>query len=116
MGAVGIAAGILITASALVALVVADQALEIMLGLPAPIVVALGSWRLMERAYRRGPEQLTRLMVRAFLGKIVMFGIYVTLAVSTLSLDAVWFVGSFTISFVVLHLAEAAQLQRLFSS
>ena len=116
MGAVWITAVILTSASALVALVVSDAAIEIMLGLLAPLVVAIGSWRLMERAYRRSPEQLARLMVRAFLGKLVAFGLYVTLAVSALSLDATWFIGSFALSFIVLHLAEAAQLQRLFSS
>lgn len=108
--AVALAAG-----SALAALAVPAAAVEILLGLLAPLAVALGSWRLMERAYRRGPEQLTRLMVRAFVGKLVLFGLYMILAVGALSLDAAWFAGSFTISFVVLHLAEAAQLQRLFS-
>lgn len=108
--AVALAAG-----SALAALAVPAAAVEILLGLLAPLAAALGSWRLMERAYRRGPEQLTRLMVRAFVGKLVLFGLYMILAVGVLSLDAAWFAGSFTISFVVLHLAEAAQLQRLFS-
>ena len=115
MGTVWIAAAILVTGSALAALIVADAAAEIVLGLLAPLAVALGSWRLMERAYRRSPEQLARLMVRAFVGKLVLFGLYVTLAVGVLSLDAAWFVGSFAVSFVVLHLAEAVQLQRLFT-
>ena len=109
------AAVALTAGSALAALVVPAAAVEILLGLLAPLAVALGSWRLMERAYRRGPEQLARLMVRAFVGKLVLFGLYMILAVGALSLDAAWFAGSFTISFVVLHLAEAAQLQRLFS-
>ena len=113
MGAVGIAAGIVTAASALAALVVSDAAVEIMLGLLAPLVVALGSWRLMESAYRRSPERLSRLMVRAFLGKLVFFGVYLTVTVGALSLDRTWFIGAFAISFVVLHLAEAVQLQRL---
>lgn len=115
MGTVRVAAAILVTGSALTALVVPNAAVGIMLGLLAPLCVALGSWRLMERAYRRSPEQLTRLMVRAFVGKLLFFGIYVTLTVGVLSLDAAWFVGSFAISFVVLHLSEALQLQRLFA-
>ncbi len=115
MGPVRTAAAILITGSALTALAVSDAAVEILLGLAAPLAVVLGSWRSMERAYRRGPEQLARLMVRAFVGKLVLFGIYVTLAVGVLALDTAWFIGSFAISFVVLHLAEAAQLQRLFA-
>lgn len=116
MGTVRTAALILAAGSALAALLVSVAAAEILLGLLAPLIVALGSWRLMERAYRRGPEHLARLMVRAFLGKLVFFGIYVTLAVAALSLNPAWFIGSFAISFVVLHLAEAVQLQRLFTS
>ena len=115
MGTVGTAAAILAACSVLAALVVSDAAVEIMLGLLAPLVVALGSWRLMESAYRRSPERLARLMVRAFLGKLVFFGVYVTMAVGALALDAAWFIGSFSVSFVVLHLAEAVQLQRLFA-
>ena len=115
MGTVWAAAAILATGSALLALIVSEAAVEILFGLLAPLAVALGSWRLMERAYRRSPEQLARLMVRAFLGKLVLFGIYVTVAVGVLALDAAWFIGSFAISFVVLHLAEALQLQRLFT-
>ena len=113
MGLVGTAALILTAGSALAALVVSDAAVEIMLGLLAPLVVALGSWRLMESAYRRSPERLSRLMVRAFLGKLVFFGVYLAVAVGAFSLDRTWFIGAFAVSFVVLHLAEAVQLQRL---
>ena len=113
MGTVGTAALILTAGSALAALIVSEAAVEIMLGLAAPLVVALGSWRLMESAYRRSPEQLSGLMVRAFLGKLVFFGVYLTVTVGAFSLDRAWFIGAFAISFVVLHLAEAVQLQRL---
>ena len=115
MGTVGTAASILTAGSVVAALVVSDAAVEIMLGLLAPLMVALGSWRLMESAYRRSPERLARLMVRAFLGKLVFFGVYVMMAVGALALDAAWFIGSFAVSFIVLHLAEAVQLQRLFT-
>lgn len=116
MGPVGTAAAILIPGSAAAAAAASHAAPEIALGLAAPLAVAVGSWRLMERAYRRSPEQLARLMVRAFVGKLLLFGAYVALAVGVLALDPAWFAGSFAISFVVLHLAEAAQLQRLFTS
>ena len=112
-GAVGIAALLLTAGGALAALVVSGAAVEIALGLLAPLVVALGSWRLMESAYRRSPERLSRLMVRAFLAKLVFFGVYLFVTVGALSLDRTWFIAAFAISFVVLHLAEAMQLQRL---
>lgn len=113
MGTVRSAALILAAGGALVALVVPDAAVEIVLGLAAPLVVALGSWRLMESAYRRSPERLSRLMVRAFLGKLVFFAVYLTVTVGAFPLDRTWFIGAFAISFVVLHLTEAVQLQRL---
>lgn len=113
MGVLGTAAGMLAAASVLAALLVSDTAVEILLGLSAPLAVALGSWRLMERTYRRDPQRLSKLMVRAFVGKLVLFGLYIAVAVGVLALDAAWFIGSFTVSFVVLHLAEAVQLQRL---
>lgn len=92
-----------------------DAALEVALGVAGPLAAAVGSLALMERAYRRGPEQLAKLMVRAFVAKLVLFGLYVTLAVGLLALDAAWFIGSFAVSFVALHLTEAAHLQRSFT-
>lgn len=115
MGAVGIAASILTAGGALAALVVSEAAVEIVLGLLAPLVVALGSWKLMESTYRRSPERLSQLMVRAFVGKLVFFGVYLTVTVGAFPLDRTWFIGAFAISFVILHLAEAVQLQRLFA-
>ncbi len=115
MGSVLTTVAALIAASAAAALIAPQAAAEILFGPVAPLVVAVGSWRLMERAYRRSPEQLARLMVRAFLGKLVFFGIYVIVAVGVLSLDPAWFVGSFAVSFIVLHLTEALQLRRLFA-
>ncbi len=91
---------------------VPGAAAEVLLGMVGPLGVGLGSLALMERTHRRNPERLTRLLVRAFLAKLVVFGLYMSAAVSMLSLDAAWFAGSFTVSFVVLHLAEALHLQR----
>ena len=81
-----------------------------------PLVVATGSLVAMDRAYRRSPQRVTKLMLKLFLGKIVAFGLYVALAIATLSLDPVWFIGSFTVSFVAFHMAEAVHLQGLFSN
>ncbi len=106
--------GLVAASGAIVALAVPATAPAVLLGLAGPLVVATGSLVAMDRAYRRSPERVSKLMLRLFLGKIVAFGLYVALAIATLSLDPVWFIGSFTVSFVALHLAEAAHLQRLF--
>ena len=100
----------------IVAVAVPAAAPAVLLGMAGPLVVATGSLVAMDRAYRQSPERVSKLMLRLFLGKVVAFGLYVALAIATLSLDPVWFIGSFTVSFVAFHLAEAAHLQRLFSS
>lgn len=86
---------------------------EILLGMIGPLAVASGTWVLMERTFRRRPERLTSLMVKAFAGKMVFFGVYVALMVSVLSLRPVPFMVTFTASFIALHLIEAFCLRRL---
>ena len=115
MRSIWVAVALVIAAGAVAAALVPGAALEVLLGMAGPVVVGVGSLVLMDRTYKRSPELLTRLMVRAFLAKLVVFGLYMTGAVSMLSLDAIWFAGSFTAAFVVLHLAEAIHLQRLFA-
>lgn len=110
-----IAVALVVAGGAVAAALVPGAALEVLLGMAGPIVVGVGSLVLMDRTYKRSPERLTRLMVRAFLGKLVVFGLYMAAAVGPLALDAIWFAGSFTAAFVVLHLAEALHLQRLFT-
>ena len=115
MRGIWVAVALVIAAGAVAAALVPGAALEVLLGMAGPVVVGVGSLVLMDRTYKRSPELLTRLMVRAFLAKLVVFGLYMTGAVSMLSLDAIWFAGSFTAAFVGLHLAEAIHLQRLFA-
>ena len=110
-----VAVALVAAAGALAAALAPGTALEVLLGMAGPIVVGVGSLVLTDRTYKRSPERLTRLMVRAFLAKLVVFGLYMAAAVSLLALDAIWFAGSFTAAFVVLHLAEALHLQRLFA-
>lgn len=115
MRGIWVAVALVIATGAVAAALVPGAALEVLLGMAGPVVVGVGSLVLMDRTYKRSPELLTRLMVRAFLAKLVVFGLYMTGAVSMLSLDAIWFAGSFTAAFVVLHLAEAIHLRRLFA-
>ncbi|MCY4602336.1 MAG: hypothetical protein OXF27_20735 [Acidobacteria bacterium] len=108
-------AAVVVAAGAAAVAIAPWAALEVVLGVTGPLAVGIGSLVLMDRTYKRSPERMTRLLVRAFLAKLVFFGIYMTLTVSMLSLDAIWFAGSFAGSFVALHLAEALHLQRQFT-
>ena len=88
--------------------------MEIFFGVLGPLLVASATGVMAERTYRRHPERLTGLMIKAFAGKMVFFGAYVAAMVGLLSMRAMPFVISFTTSFVVLHLTEALYLRRLF--
>jgi hypothetical protein len=82
-------------------------------GLVAPLAVAAGSWIVMERTFRRNPAEVTRVILQAFVGKMIFFGAYVAVVLSARSVPPVPFVASFTAYFICLHLMEAMCLRRL---
>jgi len=87
--------------------------IEVLYGMLGPLAMVIGSWILMERAYRRNPQRLTAVMVAAFAGKLVFFGAYVAVMLRVLSLGPRTFVASFTSYFIALYLIEALYLRRL---
>jgi hypothetical protein len=93
-----------------------ESDVEVLLGMIAPLTAAVATWILVTRTYSSQPERLTPLMVLAFGGKLVFFGVYVTVMLGVLSVRPLPFVISFTAYFIALHLFEALCLKRLFSS
>ena len=94
----------------------AQTHLATLFGVLGPLAVAIATWLLAERTYRRNPEALTGQMIAGFGGKMLFFGAYVAVMIKGLSQPAVPFVASFTGSFIVLHVIEALALRRLFAS
>lgn len=92
-----------------------SSSLEVLFGMLAPLASAAATWVLVARAFPSRPESLTPLMVAAFAGKLVFFGVYVTIMLRVLALRPLPFVVSFTTYFIALHLFEAFCLQRLFA-
>lgn len=88
---------------------------ELVLGMVAPLVIAVGTWVLIEQTHRRTPERVTGLMVAGFAAKMVFFGVYVAVMLKGLALQPVPFVASFTGYFIALHVMEAFALRRLFA-
>jgi len=88
-------------------------ATEVLVGMAGPVVVAVGSIMMMDRVSQRTPEGLTRLLIRAFVSKMVVFGLYVVLATVLMSLDVVVFIVSFTMYFVLLYLVETFYVYQL---
>ncbi|HEV3215964.1 MAG TPA: hypothetical protein VGZ27_09590 [Vicinamibacterales bacterium] len=101
--------------SALAASAALGGALEVWLGMIAPLVAVCGSWIAAARTYDRHPERLTSIMMTAFVGKLVLFGAYVWLALGVLRVRPQPFVLSFAVYFIALYAAEAVCLQRLFA-
>ena len=88
---------------------------ELWLGMMAPLVVVSATWILTARAFHQHPERVTRLMMTAFALKLVLFGAYVALVIGVFHVRPVPFTVSFASYFIVLHMAEAFCLQRLFA-
>lgn len=107
------ASAVLVLAS--LAIVGIDRALDVLGGVLGPLAMAVGTWVMAERTYRRCPARLMPRMLMAFAGKMVFFGAYVWVMVRLLSPRAVPFVVSFTGSFILLHFMEAVFLRRLFA-
>ena len=87
---------------------------ETFLGMLAPLAGAAVTWVIVARTYPAHPERLTPRMMKAFAGKVVFFGAYVTVMLGVLSLQPVPFAISFTSYFIALHVTEAFLLRRVF--
>ena len=88
----------------------------VLLGMIAPLTVAIATWVMTERTHRRDPERLTRLMIEAVVAKLAFFGGYVAVMLKVLLLPAGVFIASFTAYFITLHFMEALFLKRLFTT
>jgi hypothetical protein len=97
-------------------LVLPGAAVETFLGMIVPLVGAIGTILLVERTYWREPEKLTAHMTKAFLGKMLFYGIYVSLIVGVFSFQAIPFAISLTAYFLALHLAEALHFRAIFQT
>src|SRR5437016_1327213 len=79
---------------------------DVWLGMLAPLAATLCSTAIVERVYRKRPEDLTRVMGTAFVVKMAFFGGYVVLVVKAGWARPVPFVISFTGYFLALHFIE----------
>lgn len=89
----------------------ASELLWAMLGPWGVGVLTLWSAR---RTYERDPEQLTGLMLKSFVGKMIFYGIYITLLIVFSTISKVPFIIGFAVYFIVLHIIEALYFQSIF--
>ncbi len=93
-----------------------DAALEVLLGMAMPLVLAVGTMTLVDRTMARDPGGLTPLMIKAFGTKMALVGVYVAVILGLTSLDPVPFAASFVLYFIGLHLIEALRLRSLLAN
>jgi hypothetical protein len=99
-----------------VAVLVRDARLATFFGMIAPLIVAVTSWLIAERAWRRDPPSVMPLLMTGFGAKMLFFGAYVAVMLKAVAVAPVPFIASFAGYFIALHLIEALSLKRLFAS
>jgi hypothetical protein len=107
-----VAASIL-SAVAITAWVGAQTGFDVLLGMVGPVVAVLWTRIAVERTYRRYPQGVTNLMIKAFGAKMVFFAAYISLILGARLVRPIPFVISFTLYFLALHISMAFSLRRL---
>jgi hypothetical protein len=87
----------------------------VLIGMIGPLTAAIASWILLERVHARSPEQVSGAMIKLFAAKLILFGAYAALAVLLMPTGRIVFVVSFVAHYILLHMAEAVYLRRLFA-
>jgi len=85
---------------------------ELALGMAGPLVSAVVTWMLVERAHAAAPERVTNVLMGGFAAKMLFFAVYVGL-LAALGFRLRVFVVSFAVYFIALHAIEAEFLRRL---
>ena len=98
---------------ALVAVTGSSLMPELLLGMAGPLTSAVLTWQVLERTQSSAPERLTNVMITAFGVKVLLFAVYVVVALWALGLRPKPFMLSFTGYYVGLHVVEAMFLRRL---
>jgi hypothetical protein len=114
-------AGLMVGGSALGALLASvaadfEATTEIWLGMAAPLALASTEWFVAERTHRRSPEAVTRVLLRFFVARMILFAGYVIAVLSIASIRPVPFVASFVGFFLALFIVGAFALRRLMAS
>ncbi len=87
---------------------------EIFWGMLGPWLVGIVTIILVQHTFRQKPQDLTKLMIKSFFGKMLFYSVYISLLIIFGSMETVYFVISFTVYFIVLHIIEALYLQSIF--
>lgn len=107
--------GLLSIASSLVAAALfPGAAVEILLGMILPATVGGVTVLWVKRVCGQNYSKLTAFMTRAFLAKMVFYGVAVIMTVGVYSFQPIPFAVSLTGYFLACHMAEALYFRKLF--
>ena len=109
-----VAAGCVVSAVAVSVTFARGFAVEVLLGMAAPLAIAATTVVLVEHTYRRDPRQVTPVLAKVFVAKMMLVGVYVAVVLRGLSVAVVPFIVSFTAYFIGLYVFEFACLRRTF--
>jgi len=87
---------------------------DIFWGMLGPWLVGIITMIIVKRTYDKDPESVTALMMKSFVGKMIFYGIYISILILLTALQKVQFIISFTVYFIVLHIIEALYFQTIF--
>ena len=87
---------------------------ELFWGMFGPLVSAVATWIVVERAQRLWPERVIGTLVMLFAGKVVFFGAYMTTMLRVVGLRPALFAAAFATYLIGLYAMEALFLKRLF--
>jgi hypothetical protein len=87
---------------------------EVLLGMAGPLASAALTWVMTARAQTASPAAVMAVMMKALVGKMIFFAVYVAVMLRVLELRPNLFVASFTTYFIALFLMQALFMSRLF--
>ena len=93
-----------------------EYSVEIFCGIFLPYIVAAIELFLVLQYKSNDPQSTTKVLIKGFVGKMVLFGVYITTLIYFYSFEPYPFVFSFSGSFLAFHTLEALILKSLFQS
>ncbi|MDR0310665.1 MAG: hypothetical protein LBJ21_03655 [Acidobacteriota bacterium] len=86
---------------------------EIWFGMLGPTLASVISWVAIERQRRLNPQKILKCLIKAFVIKFLLFGVYIAVLVKTTQVRPGLFIGCFAFFYLALHAAEAFELRRV---
>ncbi len=93
-----------------------DYQKEIFMGMALPLLITLFSISKIKSIYNKNPEGVTSFMMKAFAGKMILYGIFFITIFSFYSFHQLSFVISFAGYFIALYVIEAVLLNSTFKN